>query len=106
MQTVPLQAVANQTVFVTLGTQNCQINVYQKWSGLFVDLYVNNSIIVSGVLALNKRYIVISPYLGFSGDLMFIDNIASTDPYYTGLGAQYTLMYLAPADITANYPST
>ena len=103
MNIVSIQAVANQTVFVTLNGQNTQINIYQKDSyGLFVDLYSNNALIIAGVLAQNLRLIVISAYLGFIGDLTFYDNQGTSDPYYTGLGTRYSLVYLAPGDIPSS----
>ena len=104
MQIVPLQAIPNQAVLVTLNSQNTQINVYQKSTGLFVDVYLNNGPdpIVAGVLGENLRLIIMSAYLGYSGDFMFLDNQGSDDPFYSGLGARFSLVYLAPSDI----PST
>jgi hypothetical protein len=64
-----------------------------------MDVYVNNVLIVGGVICLNLNLIVRNTYLGFPGDLAFIDNIGETDPYYTGLGTQYSLAYIAPGDI-------
>ena len=101
MLIVPLQAVPNQSVTTTLNGQQCQINVYQKAYGLYADLYVNNALVVGGVRCLNQTLMVMDAYLGFSGDLMFIDNQGSSDPTYTGLGARFSLVYLAPADIPA-----
>ena len=110
MQYIPLNAVPSQTVAVSLNNQSCQINVYQKVTGLYLDLYVNNVLIIGGVICENLNRIVRSIYLGFSGDLCFIDNAGTDDPDYTGLGptnsfvgadgARYNLLYLTPADLT------
>jgi hypothetical protein len=102
MNVVPLQAVPNQTLFITLNGQNCQLNVYQKDNfGLFMDVYTQSgaNLIIAGVLCQYGRFIVISAYLGFIGDFVFIDNLGTSDPVYTGLGSQYTLIYLEPSDI-------
>jgi hypothetical protein len=99
MQIVPLQAVPNQVVFCTLGGQITQIGVYQTYGGLFVDIYINNALIIGGVIAENQNAIVRSQYLGFSGDLAFIDNQGASDPDYTGLGARYSLAYLTAAEL-------
>jgi hypothetical protein len=99
MLIVPLQPVAAQTVLVTLANQACRINVYQKRTGLYVDLYVSNAEIVTGVIAENANRIVRSAYLGFIGDLAFFDTLGASDPYYTGLGAQYALAYLEASDL-------
>lgn len=127
--TVPLQPVASQTVTITLGNQNCTINVYAKQlaalqflletdtglllatekyaeldvtpdtfpvsSAVFVDLYVNGTLIIGGVPAFNETLIVRDAYLGFTGDLVFYDTQGSTDPVYTGLGSRYVLAYIS-----------
>lgn len=104
MLIIPLQAVPNQTATVILNGQVSQVNVYQEISGLYLDLYVNNVLVIGGVICENLNRIVRSAYLGFAGDLAFIDNEGSTDPVYTGLGgvgARYSLAYLTPAEIGA-----
>ena len=73
--------------------------VYQKLYGLFIDLYVGGVLIIGGVLCENLNRIVRSLYLGFVGDLTFIDNEGTSDPTYDGLGARYSLAYLEAADL-------
>lgn len=101
MQPVPLRAVPNQTVTVQLGGQNCQLNIYQQLYGLFMDVYVNNALIVGGVICENLNRIVRDGYLGFIGDFVFYDTTKiGADPDYTGLGAQYLLVYLEQSDLS------
>ncbi len=95
---IPLQAVPSQSVTVALASQNCQINIYQKNTGVFGDLYLNNNLVIAGVLGRNLKLWLMNTYLGFSGDLMWLDNQGSLDPYYIGIGSRYTLMYLLPSD--------
>lgn len=98
-QVIPLQATPSQIAAVTLDGQACQIEVYQKRSGVYINLYVNNSLIIGGVICENLNRVVRSLYLGFSGDLAFLDNQGSDDPVYTGLGTRWTLMYLTPEEL-------
>ena len=99
MQIVPLTAVASQTENVLLGNQICQINVYQKTYGMYLDLYVNNALIIGGVVCENRNRIVRYKYLGFIGDLAFNDLQGDENPYYTGLGSRWILLYLTEADL-------
>jgi hypothetical protein len=99
MQTIPLQPVPNQTLMVQLAGQTCQINVYQKFYGLFCDLYVANTLIIAGVLCENLNRIVRSLYLGFVGDLGFYDTQGTSDPDYAGLGSRFLLIYLEASDL-------
>lgn len=101
MQIIPLQAVPNQAVTVTLAGQNCQINVYAKLYGLFVDLYVSNVLVVGGVLALDRNLVVRSTYLGFVGDFCLIDTQGTSDPVYDGLGSRYQLAYIEASELIA-----
>lgn len=96
---IPLKAVPSQAVTVQLDGQNAQINVYSRRYGLFVDVYVDNTMIIAGVLALNINKIVRSAYLGFSGDLAFVDTQGTSDPTYDGLGARYLLTYWATTEL-------
>jgi len=108
MQIIPLTAVPSQLVNVLLAGQNCQIKVYQKSTGMFVDLYVDNALIIGGVIAENLNRIVRDAYLGFVGDLVFYDTqstvqadgtLGGADPSYTGLGAQFQLLYVTAAEL-------
>ena len=101
MVIIPLQAAPSQVLTVELDSQVCEIKIYQKFYGLFLDLYVNNALIIGGVLCENLNRIVRSAYLGFTGDLMFIDNQGSSDPTYKGLGDRYSLAYLEASDLAA-----
>ena len=90
---IPLAALPDQTVQVTLNGQNCAIRVYQKTGGLFVDVYVDNVGVIFGVRAFNLNKIVREPYLGFKGDLYFNDTQKSDEPSYSLLGTRFVLLY-------------
>jgi hypothetical protein len=95
MLIIPLQPVPSQTLTVSLAGQSCRVNTYQKGTGLFVDLYVNDALIIGGVIAENANRIVRDAYLGFVGDLAFFDQQDErADPNWTGLGSRWLLFYL------------
>lgn len=99
MNVIPLAAVPSQTLSVLLASQNCQIKVYQKTTGVYIDLYVNNVPVVTGVICRNAVQVVRQAYLGFGGDLAFLDTQGSDDPTYTGLGARFQLVYFAAGEL-------
>lgn len=101
-QVVPLQPIPNQRVQVQLDGQPCTLDVVQYAFGLFVTVYVADTLIIAGVLAENFNRIVRSLYLGFSGDLAFLDTQGTDDPIYTGLGdatARFQLLYFTPEEL-------
>lgn len=105
MQIVPLSPIPSQILRAGLSNQQTTLTVYQKATGLFIDVAVSDAPIVTGTACLDRKYIIRNTYLGFIGDLAFIDmngiaNLAlREDPTYTGLGSRFLLCYLTPADI-------
>ena len=94
MQTVPLQPVPSQSTKVVLGGQNCQILVYQKPQGCFVDINADGVDISVGIIARDAVPLISREYAGFSGNLLFIDSQGSADPSYEGFGDRFALVYL------------
>jgi hypothetical protein len=98
MLQIPTQPVPNQTLQVQLAGQNCRIDIAQKRTAMFLDLYVDESLIIGGVICENKNRIVRSAYLGFIGDLGFVDTRGTDNPYFTGLGSRFIFVYLEATD--------
>ena len=101
MQLVPLNTLPNQTVAIQLNGQSCTLNVYQKSTGLFMDVLVNDVLIIGGVLCENLNRIVRSAYLGFIGDFAFVDTQGSLDPYYASIGTRFYLLYFNAGELSA-----
>lgn len=103
-QVVPLTEAPYQSVSIGLGGQQCIINIYTKsinvpiapsrsiatdpnptyenTNPVFVDLYVNDVLVIGGVIARNGVGIVYDAYLGFLGELSFNDlSGEGADPY-------------------------
>lgn len=98
MQQIPMQPTPAQTVKSLLNDQNCQIYLYQKQRGLFVDISVDGVAIVTGVIARDAVPIICREYVGFSGNLIFIDTQGKSDPSYEGLGSRFALVYLTESE--------
>lgn len=99
MQIVPLQAVPSQQLQISLGGQSCQIAVYSQNTGLYVDVNVNGVDFSIGVIARNLGPLVPTMYLGFIGNLLFVDTQGTSDPVYTGLGSYGVIIDPQPGDI-------
>lgn len=99
MKVVPIKAVPSQVLTTVLGGQNCRIAVYQKSTGLFLDLSVDNAPVVTAAICRDRVNLVRQAYLGFSGGLVFCDTQGVSDPTYDGLGTRYLLTYLETTDL-------
>lgn len=92
---IPLSAVPAQKLSVQLSGKSCRISVYQKRTGLYVDISVNDHPVLSGVLGRDRTWLVRGAHFGFPGDLTFIDSQGMSDPHHTGLGSRYRLVWQA-----------
>lgn len=95
IQIIPLSPTPAQSLSVILGTQNCQLNLYEKPAGMFLDLLLNNVPIITAQLCLDRAPMVTQAYLGFVGKLQFSDTQGKTDPHYGGFGSRYFLQYIS-----------
>lgn len=102
MQIIPLQAIPNQTLQVTLNNQAVDLSIFQYAYGLFMTVYLGPELLVASAICQNRNRIIRNQYFGFSGDFCFFDTEGDSDPVYTGFGsttARYQLVYLDPADL-------
>jgi len=99
MLIIPINPVPSQVLNVQLADQACTIRIYQKFYGIYLDLLVSDVLIIGGVKCEDRNRIVRDIYLGFLGDLTFIDNQGLSDPTFTGLGSRFSLAYLTVADL-------
>lgn len=90
---IPISDHPSQTLTATLSGQSTIINIYQKSTGMFCDVYVNSALVIGGVICQNLNKIVRDAYLGFVGDLFFYDSQGVSDPASPGLGTRYFLIY-------------
>jgi hypothetical protein len=94
MQNIPLQPVPTQATKVVLGGQNVQLLIYQKPQGVFVDINADGVDIVAGIVARDAVPLMCRNYMGFIGNLLFVDTQGNSDPTYDGLGSRFSLVYL------------
>ncbi|GGN49316.1 hypothetical protein GCM10011349_19830 [Novosphingobium indicum] len=90
---VPLAAQPSQMLSIRLGQKSCRLKVYQKRTGLYLDAWVNDALVLAGALCRDRVWIVRSKANGFPGDLAFIDTQGRSDPEYTGLDARFQLLW-------------
>lgn len=90
---IPLNAVAQQSVQVTLSNQSVQLDIQQRTNGLYMNIWLNGAMIIAGVLCQNKTWIVRKAYFGMPGDLTFVDAAGDDDPSSSGLGWRFILYY-------------
>ena len=95
MIVIPLSPVPSQTLSIALGGKNYEIIVYTlgEQNKLYFDLYNQGAPIIKCVLCHDRVKLIQLAYLGFSGDLTFVDTQGQDDPIYSGLGSRFLLAY-------------
>lgn len=99
MLTIPLLPTPAQTMNVVLGDQSCTVSLVHKAQGLFLDLYVEDRLVLASALCRDRVRLVRAAYLGFAGDLAMMDTQGKEDPQYTGLGARWQLVYFSAGEL-------
>lgn len=94
MISIPLQAVAAQSINITLNNQNVELLIYTKDQGMFIDVKSDGIRISTGVACLDCVPVVRNEYFGFIGNIIFVDTHANSDPTPDLLGTRYTLQYM------------
>ena len=102
MNIVPIIANPSQTMLVVLEKQPTTIRVYQKFFGLYVDILLNDVLVIGGVVGRDRNRIVRSAYLGYDGDFAFFDTQGRSDPTYESLGDRYLLGYFSQDELEQN----
>ncbi|HDL8567158.1 TPA: hypothetical protein ACMY33_001234 [Yersinia enterocolitica] len=99
MNTLSIENKKSQAIFVTLDGQNCLIRLIQRDSFMYMDLTVNGNPILQGIPCLYANKIVRYKYLGFKGDLFFLDNEGQSDPQWNGLADRFPLYFITEAEL-------
>jgi hypothetical protein len=95
MLRLPIVATPSQSMRVSLGGQQCEIQIDQKYhGGVFMSLKANDVQVVNFAICRDRVSIARKGYLPFVGTLSFIDTQGASDPDYTGFGTRYQLAYI------------
>jgi len=100
MLQVPLIVAPSQQLGITLDGQNVRLSVYRRNTGLYCDVSLNGVVVKTTVLCLNgMRLLEDTQYVGFVGDLVFVDTQGTLDPDWREFGTRYQLIYLEASDL-------
>ena len=99
MKKIPLQAVPAQSLKVKLADQNCQIRVYYRFGSTYLDLTAGGVVVVTGAICRDRQNIIQIAQNAFSGALLFVDMLGTSDPLYSGFGERWRLFYKAANEL-------
>lgn len=99
MLLIPLKPVPNQTTTTMLNGQVVRIAIRQLVTsqgvkGVYLTAWLDNEVIQSTILCVDRARMMDSNYDGFVGGFMFMDSQGNENPDYTGIGSRWNLYYL------------
>jgi len=95
MKKIPLQAVPAQSLKVKLDGQNCEMRIYYRFGSTYLDLICNGEEVVAGAICRDRQNIIQIAQNIFSGSLLFVDMLGTSDPLYSGFGERWRFFYKA-----------
>ncbi len=90
---IPTNKYPNQYLTVILNKQKCQIAIKQKTTGVFVDIIVDDKVMVIGQIVLDRVPILFEDYRGFVGSIEFNDTQKQENPDFSGFNGRFLLIY-------------
>ena len=97
---IPLIAISNQQLNVTLDGQNCTISVYQRDERLYLDLAVGQTLVRQGAICIPYAPII-SGATSFRGQLYIVDTLSPATaqgiPHFSELGERFKLYFVTAA---------
>lgn len=81
---IPLSPIPNQTISTIVNQQQITVNLYQRSTGLFCDVYLGATLIIGGMKCNNAEYLNQYP-TAFVGYLFFY-TVSGNDPTYDTFG--------------------
>lgn len=90
---IPVSAMPSQSFNVIINSVVFRLDIYQRSTGLYMNVWVLGSIVISGAICQNLNPVIHSDYLGLGGDFVWVDTQGSNDPTYDGLGSRYVLTF-------------
>ncbi|QCE35634.1 hypothetical protein FAI40_10025 [Acetobacteraceae bacterium] len=90
---LPISKVPSQKVQSLLLGKKTMLWIRQLASGIYCDIWVENTLIAAGVLCLNKTWMLRDKTFSINGDFVFLDTQGNTDPTLNGLGDRYQLIF-------------
>lgn len=105
MLEIPLMAYVNQGLLVVLGEQECSVAIYQRGTGMYLDLYNGGETVCQGAICQPGMGIVQVATSAFSGQLYLLDTLSrgneQQDPKWEGLGTRWRLYWLDAEEVDA-----
>lgn len=90
---IPVTSTPSQSLNVIINGTVFRLDIYQRSTGLYMNVWVNGVVVVSGAICQNLNPVVHADYLSLGGDFVWVDMQGSQDPVYSGLGSRYVLTF-------------
>lgn len=91
---IPVSTTASQTLNVIISGVIFRLDIYQRSTGLYMNVWVSGTQVVAGAICQNLNPVMHADYLDLGGDFVWVDTQGYDDPTYDELGSRYVLTFL------------
>ena len=96
---IPLQPIPSQGLRIALDGQRCEIHVYYRFGSTYLDLICEGEAVQTGAICRDRDGIITIAQSVFSGQLLFVDMLGTSDPFYKGFGERWRLFFRAADEL-------
>lgn len=90
---VPLSPLPSQELSLVLGNQDVTVRVLTRGDYLYLDVLKEKEPVILGQLIVTGQNLLPAGLSAFTGNFQMVDLNGDSDPFYTGLGTQFRLLY-------------
>lgn len=100
MINIPLAAIPNQSLSITLNSQQYDIRIHDCGNGVMsIDIVINNVILITGIRLVPNYPVIVSKYMQNGNFVLQTMNYEYPD--YTRFGVTQYLVFANPAELEA-----
>ncbi len=105
MRVIPLAAIPSQTLAIILDGQNASISLRQNGPNMYFSLQADGVAVVTSRICRDAQLLLVDAhYRGFLGDFLFVDLQDAEQPFFTGLGTRFVLVFLSDSEVPVPVP--
>jgi hypothetical protein len=101
MRLIPLQAVPNQSLSFTLDDNRWQIRIAQAVTSMFMDITINDEVVILGTRIPGDDFIIPYPYIGLRHGNLMLTTQNERMPDWNRFGLTQQLFYWSPEEMEA-----
>lgn len=95
VEIVPLESIVRQEFYAILGGQNFTLRIVSQGERTYLDAKIGDDYVIRGALCHDRVSLRQFRTRKMEGDFYFVDILGNENPYYTGFGSRFYLVWVS-----------